>query len=87
MTCRMASHSAGPSESPGLQPTGTKPYPHAVMDQHLEPVGAVVGKHVTLVRLRATCKAALHLHEQSVDAPRRSLAPSASQTASMRITG
>src|SRR5256885_1491925 len=60
---------ARPGEAARLQPPGAQPHARAVVDQHLEPVGAAVGKHVGVVGLRAQREAAHHLGQQRVDAP------------------
>ena len=60
---------ARPGEAASLQAPRAQPHPRPVIDQHLEPVGTAVGKHVGVVGLCAQREAAHHQGQQRVDAP------------------
>ena len=78
---------ARPHETVGLQAPRAQSHSCTVVDKHFEPVGTPVSKHVGVVRLRAQCEAAHDLAEQLVDAPSKSLAPSANPMVCTRIIG
>ena len=59
---------ARPGETAGLQAPRAQPHARTVVDQHLEPIGSAVGKHVGVMGLRAQRKAMHHQREQPVDA-------------------
>ena len=60
---------ARPGEAASLQAPGAQPHARAVVDQHLEPVGPAIGKHVGVVGLRAQREVAYQRGQQRVDAP------------------
>lgn len=83
-----AAMSARPMEFPLVQPPCGKPDAHAIMHQHLHPVGTAIGEQISAVRLRRTehCDHAGQRRVGAVSVPARmSMGSVASQMASMRI--
>src|SRR5574343_554168 len=70
--------SPGPTKAPLMEPPASEPDPLAVVDQHLHPRTAPVGKEVSMMGARFA-KDAHHLGEERVHAPPATEAPGVPQ--------